>query len=168
MNKERLVYGIPGDNLVLLPEDAANAIAEDLAAIAAVRTYGEASRLPLQALSLPGLDDEHFYDGDLEDLDDEDLALLREDGMHFEDDPYDAWATNECENGDWPPRAATFALSCLPDELDDIGEEVEHFPMAPTLQIEPATEELLVAKLRRRGYPVRRDDALISRIDPYA
>jgi hypothetical protein len=65
------------------------------------------------------------------------------------------------------PLAATIALDDLPDDLDDIGEQVEHFPELPTLQIEPAEEEGLVADLRRRGYLVRRDDGLFQRINPY-
>jgi hypothetical protein len=169
MSEKRLVYGIVGGhNLVLLPEEVAEAVAEDLAAIAGVRTYGDASRLQLRVLSLPGLDDEQFYDGEVAALDEDEVADLRLEGMHFEDDPYDAWAISECQDGEWSPRAATLALDHLPEDLDDIGEQIEHFPMSPILQIEPSVEERLVELLRARGYVVRRDDALIARIDPYA
>jgi hypothetical protein len=68
---------------------------------------------------------------------------------------------------EWPAPAATFALSYLPEDLDDIGEEVEHFPFVPTLDIDPATDADLVETLRRRGYEVRRDDELIGRINGF-
>lgn len=83
------------------------------------------------------------------------LILLLEDTAH-------AWA-------DQPdaPLAATIALDDLPDDLDDIGEQVEHFPELPTLRIDPAVEDELVADLKGRGYQVRRDDGLFDRINPY-
>jgi hypothetical protein len=56
----------------------------------------------------------------------------------------------------------------LPDDLDDLVVEVEHFPNPPTLKLLSVSEADLVKTLKQRGYEVRRDDELISRIDPYA
>jgi hypothetical protein len=82
-------------------------------------------------------------------------------------DPYDATRSNECQDGNWPASAAAYALDALPEDLGDIGEQVEHFPNFPTLYIDPATEAELVETLTRRGYDVRRDDGLVRRTDPF-
>jgi hypothetical protein len=139
-----LVYGILSNNLILLPEDVALAVAEDIERISNLTTHGGARRLETKVLMVPGLDDE--------------------DHDPVDTDPYDVTVTSEYQNGDWPPRAATIALDVLPDDLDDIGQQSEHFPDYPTLSIEPATEQTLVEELRQRGYVVRRDDELIRRI----
>ena len=144
-SKATLVYGITDENLVLLPEEVALAVASDLAEIGLLKTYGEARRFEPKFLWVPGLDED-----DPEDQPDD-------------DDPYDAGATNECENGDWPPAAATIALDVFDDELEDIGEQREHFPGSPTLFIDPSSEDSTVQELRRRGYEVRRDDELMRR-----
>jgi hypothetical protein len=145
--KQRLVYGIVDDNLVLLPETAAKVFAEDHQAIWSLKTYGEARCFQRQSLNgVPGLDEDDYDD-------------IPADG-----DPYNVALTNEYQNGDWPPPAATIALDGLPDDLDDIGERIEHFPSFPTLHIDPGTEADLVWVLNQRGYEVRRDDELISRI----
>lgn len=144
--KQPLVYGIVNDNLVLMPEDVAKAFAEDLEEIWSLKTYGEARRFQPQSTQwVPGLDDE-------------------DDDIPADDDPYDVTLTNVYENGDWPAPAATIALDELPEDLDDIGEQIEHFPSFPTLYIDPATETELVRLLNQRGYEVRRDDELISHI----
>jgi hypothetical protein len=145
-----LVYGIVNENLVLLPEDVAQAVAEDLEAIGQFTTYGEARRFEPLYLGVPGLDDDDF----------EEVAA---DG-----DLYVVTATNEYQNGDWPPPVATVALENLPDDIQDIGEEVERFPSSPTLYIDPTSESHLLEDLRQRGYSVRRDDGLIQRIGSYA
>jgi hypothetical protein len=139
---KRLVYGIVNDNLVLLLEKVAEAYADDRQAIWALTTYGDARRFEPQGINRPpGLDEDDY------------------DEVPDDDDPYDANS-----DGDWPPSAATIALDMLPDDLSDIGEERDHFPNAPTLYIDPATEAELVETLRRRGYEVWRDDELIERI----
>lgn len=146
--KRNLVYGIPDDNLILLPEGVAMAMAGDLENIAVLKTYGEARRLETQLLMVPGLD-----------VDDE----IPADG-----DPYDYSATIEVQDGSWPPRVATVALDHLPDDLDDIGEEKEDLISSPILYINPAVEWELVQTLQLRAYEVRRDDDLIRGLDPYA
>jgi hypothetical protein len=50
------------------------------------------------------------------------------DDIPADEDPYSAALTSDYENGDWPPPAATIALDELPDDLEDIGEQIEHFP----------------------------------------
>jgi len=143
---KRIVYGIVNDNLVLLPEGVANAYAADHERIWALTTYGEARRFEPQGLNVaPGL------------WEDEDEPLA-------DDHPYDAALTNECQDGNWPPPAATIALDHLPDDLEDIGEERDRFPGFPILYIDPTTEADLVETLRQRGYEVRRDDKLIRSI----
>lgn len=147
-NKQRLVYGIVNDNLVLIPEDTAKAFAAEYQAIWSLKTYGEARRFQPRSLNgVPGLDQEEDYDD-----------------IPADEDPYDVALTNDYENGDWPPPAATIALDELPEDLEDIGEQIEHFPSFPTLYIDPATESELVRLLNQRGYEVRRDDGLINRI----
>jgi hypothetical protein len=144
--RQRLVYGIIDDNLILLPEEVAKAFAADYEAIWSLRTYGEARRFQPRSLrGVPGLDDKEYDD------------------IPADEDRYDAALTNECENGEWPPPAATIALDELPEDLDDIGEQIEHFPSFPALYIDPATEADLVRVLNQRGYEVRRDDGLINR-----
>jgi hypothetical protein len=145
--KQRLVYGIIDDNLVLLPEDTAKSFAADHQAIWLLKTFGEARRFQPQSLNgVPGLDEDEYDD------------------IPADEDPYDAALTNEYLNGDWPPPAATIALDELPDDLEDLGQQIEHFPSFPTLYIHPATEADLLRDLKRRGYAVRRDDGLIDRI----
>jgi hypothetical protein len=144
---KRLVYGILNDNLILLPEAVALAYAADHEAIWALTTYGVARRFePLGINRPPGLDEDDYDD------------------VPVDEDAYDAASTNEVLDDSWPPSAATIALDELPDDLSDVGEERDHFPNAPTLYIDPATEADLVETLRRRGYEVHRDDALIGRI----
>lgn len=140
----RLVYGVVNDNLILLPEDVAKAYVHDHEAIWALGTCGDARRFePLGINPPPGLE-EH-----------DDVGA---------DAPYDASVTNEFEDGTWPPSAATIALDALPEDLADVGEELDRFPGSPILYIDPATEEDLVETLRLRDYVVRRDDELIGRI----
>jgi len=143
---ERLGYGILNENLVLLPEDVARGAAKEIENIFRLRTFGEARRFEPQYVDVPGLDDDE-YD---EPPDDEDI--------------YDVTLTSVYLGEDWPPPAATFPLDDLPDDLDDIGEQIEHFPGYPTLYIDRATERDLVETLRRRGYDIRRDDELIGRL----
>lgn len=146
-SNQRLVYGIVNDNLVLLPEEVAKAFAADHEAICSLKTYGEARRFQRQSLNgVPGLDDDEHDD------------------IPADEDPYNVALTNDYENGDWPPLAATIALDEVPDDLDDIDEQIEHFPSFPTLFIDPATEADLVRVLNQRGYDVRRDDELINSI----
>jgi hypothetical protein len=141
-----LVYGIRADNLVLLPENLAKAISEDRQSIWQLRTFGDARRFEPKFLIVPGLDEDDY------------------DEVPLDEDPYDATLTNAYQNGDWPPGATTIALDYLPEDLDDIGEQKEHFPGFPTLYIDPATERDLVETLEQRSYSVRRDDDLIERI----
>ena len=150
MSNRNLVYGIPDSNLIVLPEGVAKAMVGDLENIAALKTYGEARRLETQLLIVPGLDEDDY------------------DEIPADGDPYNPSTTNECQDGNWPPSAATVALDHLADDLDDIGEEKEDLISAPTLYIDPATELELVETLRRRGYAARRDDDLIRSLDPYA
>jgi hypothetical protein len=146
-SKQRLVYGIVDDNLILLPEDTANAFAANYQATLSLKTYGEARRFLPQSLNgVPGLDEDVHDD------------------IPADEDPYNAVRTNEYENGDWPPPAATIALDELPDDPDDIGEQVEHFPNFAALYIDPASEADLVRVLTQRGHEVRRDDELIGRV----
>ncbi len=144
-----LVYGIKGDDLILLPETIAAAYAGDHRSIFGLRTYGDARRFKPKGMNpAPGLDEEE----------------LDEDDVPDDSDPYDATSTPEYENGDWPPSVATISLSCLPEDLSDVGQEKEQFPNSPILHIDPATEAELIKTLVRRGYTVRRDDDLISSI----
>lgn len=112
-----------------------------------LKTYGEARRFQLRSLNgVPGLDEDDYDD------------ILADGG------PYDVALTDAYENGNWPAPAATIALDELPEDLEDIGEQIEQFPSFPTLYIDPTTEADLVRGLNQRGYEVRRDDELIGRI----
>jgi hypothetical protein len=141
-----LVYGIVNENLVVLPEDVAKAVASDLEAIRQLTTYGDARRFEPQFLLVPGLDDGDY------------------DEVPADEDLYDVTLTNDYLDSNWPPPAATIALDYLPDDLEDIGEQTEHFPGFPALYIDPAAEADLVVALTRLGYDVRRDDELIKRV----
>ena len=85
------MYGVPSDNLVLLPEDLARAIADDRALVYGCRTYGDARKLVTQHEWVPGLDDEDLNE------------------PYADDRPYDPTETREASNGHWPSRAATIA-----------------------------------------------------------
>jgi hypothetical protein len=149
--REPLVYGILYDNLILLPESVAHVVRDDLRAILALQTYGEARRLFTMRVSVPGIDEE-----------DEGVESSPRDS-----EPYNAFDTAEYQNSDWPAPAATIALDEWPldvEDLDGIGEEVEYFPSFPRLQIDPAREAELVAKARERGFVIYRDDELIDEI----
>jgi hypothetical protein len=146
---KKLVYGVVDDNLVILPEEVAIAYASDHEAILALRTFGEAFRFePKVGNCPPGVDDWADYFEE----------------RPSDDEPYDAVAFLE----QWPeyewPTAATIALEEMPEDLDDIGEQVEHFPYVPTLQIDPELESQIVSTIRGRGYEIRRDDELIRRV----
>jgi hypothetical protein len=144
MTRFALVYGIVNENLVLLPEVVAKAVAEDLEAVWQLTTYGDARRFEPQFLLVPGLDEDDY------------------DEVPSDGDAYDLTLTNDYLDSNWPPPAATIALDYLPDDLEDIGEQKEHFANFPTLYVDPATEADLVEDLTRLGYDVRRDDELIS------
>lgn len=144
-----LVYGLLDENLVLLPVAVATAVAADLEGIFQLTTFGDARCFEPQYLMVPGLDEDDY------------------DEIPGDGDRYDATTTNECQDGNWPAPAATLALSALPEDLEDVGRQVEHFPNFPTLYIDPATEVDLVGTLTDRGYDVRRDDALIKRANAH-
>ena len=135
-------------SLVFLPEDIVQALERDYDTIRAITTLREARDTTLEVLDLPQLDDDDYED------------------PPDESDPYDPWETNLAVNGEWPPRLATFALELMPDDLDDIGEEEDHFPTLPVLHIDPATEQAVVAIVRQRGYEVQRDDQRLRELDP--
>jgi hypothetical protein len=147
---KKLVYGVVDDNLVILPEEVAIAYASDREAILALKTFGEAFRFKPKATNYPpGVDDWEDY-----------FEERPSDG-----EPYDAAAfLAQWEEYPWPPAAATIALEEMPEDLDDIGEQVEDFPYVPTLQIGPELESQIVSTIRSRGYEVRRDDELIRRV----
>jgi hypothetical protein len=145
-----LVYGVVDDNLVILPEEVALAYASDREAILALKTFGEAFRFKPKGINhAPGTDDwEEYFEE-----------------RPSDEEPYDAAAfLAQWPEVPWPPAAATIALEEMPEDLDDIGEQVEHFPYVPTLQISPELETQIVATIRSRGYGVRRDDELIRRV----
>jgi hypothetical protein len=146
---KQLVYGVIDDNLVILPEEVATAYASDREAILALKTFGEAFRFkPKGANYPPGVDWQEYLEE-----------------RPSDDEPYDAAAFPEqWPEYEWPPAAATIALEEMPEDLDDIGEQVDHFPHAPTIQIDPELESQVVATIRSRGYEVRRDDELIGRV----
>jgi hypothetical protein len=147
-SSQRLVYGIVNENQVLLPEEVAKTFATDHQALWLLETYGEARRFQPQSLDgVPGLDEDDY------------------DGIPADADPYEVALTYDYENGKWPTPAATIALDELLDDLDDIGEQIEHSPSFPTLYIDPATDADLVRVLNHRGYEARRDDELINRIE---
>ncbi|MGD0220686.1 MAG: hypothetical protein ABSC73_09580 [Acidimicrobiales bacterium] len=145
-----LVYGVVDDNLVILPEEVAVAYASDREAIFALKTFGEAIHFkPKAGNYAPGADDWEDYFEE----------------RPADDEPYDAAAfLEQWPEYEWPPAAATIALEEMPEDLDDIGEQVEDFPFVPTLQVSPELEAQIVSTIRGRGYEIRRDDELIWRV----
>lgn len=133
-----LVYGVDQhENLVVLPENVAQRVRRDFERISTVRTYGAARRLndDLEYLALP-LGDEEEDDAE----------------------PYDPWKFE-----DFPPNPATIALDELPEWLE-LGQEIDGFPLAPYLYINPAEEGRLLKLVRAEGYAIRRDDDLVRNI----
>jgi hypothetical protein len=60
-DRARLVYGVLGDTLVLLPEDVAKVYADDHSAIRQLKTFGDARRFqPCGINRPPGLDEDDY------------------------------------------------------------------------------------------------------------
>ncbi|HEY0688189.1 MAG TPA: hypothetical protein VGD71_04040 [Kribbella sp.] len=135
------MYGEEYGSLVFLDEPRAQAWTAELEAISRVSTFGEARALAVHGMWLPGIYDED----DVEE--------------HPDAEPYDP-----SDFDDWPGRAATLALDSWPEDLGDIGEQIDHRASVSYLYIDPAEEATVVATLRERGYIVRRDDSLFERM----
>jgi hypothetical protein len=148
MSDRDLVYGEERDSLVFLPERIANETADDLDRIRMLRTYGEARAIVTQRVWIPGID-----------IDEPDAPP--------DDDAYDAAATSECQDGDWPGSAATIALDALPEDLEDLGEERGNMTQLPWLFIDPHTEAEVLQYVRSLGYTARRDDSLFARLNQF-
>jgi hypothetical protein len=148
MSKASIVYGEERYSLVFLPEKRAREVAADLDAICGFTTHGEARAFTPKHMWAPGLEND-------------------EGGEYPDDEPYDAGQTAEVGEGDWPVLAATMATEDLPGEIQDLCEREWGFLSDPTLRVDPANEQQVVAAIRELGYDVHRDDALFSRLDPY-
>jgi len=141
LSATELVYGVLEDNLVLLPESFALALAADYRTLESVRTYGDARAAVMTHLELPGASDE-------------------ERDEHEDSEPY-----NPSEHDSWPIPVATWALDVLPEELE-IGEQQEEGLMGlPTLVIDPGSEAEVLAQVTRLGFTIRRDGDLIRALD---
>ena len=95
-----LVYGIINENLVLLPENVALAIAADLEVIWQLTTFGEARHCRTSLVGVPGLDDDDY------------------DEVPDDTAPYTAALTNECLEESWPHRRQLLpSITFLPTSM---------------------------------------------------
>ncbi|MEU5529313.1 hypothetical protein ABZ744_20480 [Micromonospora chersina] len=146
----RLVYGHAQlhDCLAFANADTAAEEAEEIKAIAAARTWGEARQVRTTHITNPCPDD---YDPEEDPADDEAFDI-NELGLVAE--------------GDWPPMVTARAFDLLPkDRQGRFGKT--HFTAlnGDFLELPRECEVELVAELRQLGYEVSRDDELINVLD---
>ncbi|MGV9370040.1 hypothetical protein [Micromonospora tulbaghiae] len=147
----RLVYGHAQlhDCLAFANADTAAQEAEEIKAIAAARTWGQARTLRTTHVSNPVHPED--YDPDEDPADDE---------------PFDINEVGSVMQGDWPPMVAGRALTLLPEDLQTrFGKQQFTALNGDLLEIPLSSEAELVDELRQRGYEVRRDDELINVLD---
>ena len=97
-------------------------------------------------------------------LDEDDYDEMPDDG-----DPYHATLTNECQDGNWPPRCDTRARCTTTEISTNIGRgggAISELPDCCTST--PPPRLTWWRTLTRRGYDVRRDDSLIKRANAYS
>ena len=153
-----IVYGHyqRDDAFIIFEESDVTALAEEIEAVMACETVGEARKLQetLSRTYLPG--------GDLEDGEGEPLP---------DDAPYDWTDTGEAQEGEWPPMAGGYALGDLPvDLLQELaahaGGHLIHTMSGSSFVIPLDREDALRGVLRSVGYEFRRDDGLVNSLNP--
>lgn len=147
----RLVYGHAQlhDCLAFADANTAAEEAEEIKALAAARTWGEARQVRMTHLSNPAAADEDFPDEDPAD-----------------NEPFEINELNSVAEGDWPPMVTERAFKLLPEDLQDqFGERRFTALNGDYLEIPVDREGELVAELRKRGYEVSRDDEVINVLD---
>lgn len=147
----RLVYGHARLHNCLAFADAGTAAeeAEEIKAITAARTWGEARQIRTTHISNPAAPDDDYPDENPAD-----------------DEPFDVTELNVVSEGDWPPMVTSRAFKLLPKDLiDRFGTSQFTALNGDYLEIPLEREAELVAELRQRGYEVSRDDELINVLD---
>ncbi|WP_120689230.1 hypothetical protein [Micromonospora musae] len=144
---QHLVYGYTQSHDCLAIADAATAAeeAEEIKALGAARTWGEARQVPMTHLWSPAGPDYHDpRDG------------------YADDKPFDITQVSAVADGNWPPMVTERAFTVLPQDLQDrYGKRQVTVHSGEYLDIPLDCEADLVAELRLRGYKVTRDDELI-------
>ena len=146
---QRLVYGlIPHQSsLVFLPEPEAIGLAKELSEILSLKTVGEARAYRPSYTEVP----------DLESLDDDEA---------LDGDAYSAIDSEAHADGDWPKMVTQRALESLPAAVSSaVGQQVDTVLNGTYLEIPPASEKEVIAKLETFGFVCRRDDELILRCE---
>jgi hypothetical protein len=147
----RLVYGHAKDHDCLAFADGETAVeeAEEIRAIAASRTWGEARRVAPSHTWNPAADE-----------------YAEEE--HADDEPFDIGELSPVQDGDWPPMVTSRAMDLLPQDLQERFGEVQDTRLnADYLEIPLDREAELTAELRARGFDVTRDDDTINMLDGY-
>ncbi|QGN48634.1 hypothetical protein GKC29_18575 [Micromonospora sp. WMMC415] len=147
----RLVYGHAQlhDCLAFADADTAAEEAEEIKALAAARTWGEARQVQMTHLWNPAGPE----------------CYEPEDG-YPDDRPFKINDVGSVMEGDWPRMVTERAFELLPEDLQDrFGKR--HFTAhnGDYLEIPIDHESELVAELREHGYEVTRDDELINVLD---
>ncbi len=159
---QRILYGAdPATGLLCFVEESyGRALAEEVAAVKACTTVGEAMELDqrLQLTTAPGAP-----------VDEDEMVELE----LAPDSPYDWSESGPAADGDWPPMPSALAFKtfrCEDREAWDLlsGEvqaRVESTVLnGEILEIVPEREKDLLAVLSRLGVQAMRDDAIIASI----
>lgn len=155
----KIVYGEYDRDgaFIIFKETAASGLAEEIAAIEACRTVGEARRLNDSVVYT-------YVPGGVDDFPDEDGEPLPDDA------PYNSDDIGEVQDGEWPPMAGAHALDALPPDLvglliDKADGRLVHTMSGSALNIPLTREEDLVSVIRSAGYSVYRDDGLVNSLN---
>jgi hypothetical protein len=147
----RLVYGHAQlhDCLAFADANTAAEEAEEIKALGAARTWGQARQVQMTHLSNPAGPDYYEPEDDCAD-----------------DQPFDINELGTVVEGDWPRMVTERAMELLPEDLQDrFGKRHLTAHNGDFLEIPIDHESELVAELRERGYEVSRDDELINVLD---
>ncbi|MEU4477762.1 hypothetical protein AB0F68_06795 [Micromonospora sp. NPDC023966] len=151
-NPRRLVYGHAQlhDCLAFADANTATEEAEEIKALAAARTWGEARQVQMTHLWNPAGPE----------------CYEPEDDDYADGKPFDINELGTVMEGDWPRMVTERALELLPEDLQDrFGKRQFTAHNGDFLEIPIDHESELVAELRERGYEVTRDDELINVLD---
>lgn len=151
----RLVYGIfdSEDTIVLLPEQVAIEMVEEIEAVTEARTYGDLRRVTLRHLPSPEPDPDST-----------------EEPAPPDDAPWDVEKIIDHDSTLWPPMVANYLQEneVVPRSvLDRIGAPVETMWDGPSFVIPPANEQELLDVLAQAGFESRRDDELLTRCQTF-
>jgi hypothetical protein len=167
--ENQLVYGILGDNLVIIREEEAIRWARKWEAIQSSETWADFIRLSsqddfdeliLEILEILG--HEALYPNYKmgEDL----SSYITDLELPQPDDPFTTDVLPGWDEGEYMPLPEQEILAWLPEELHEHLGEMELHPTKEFIyRILPENEKIVVTTLEASGFQIRRDDSLIQK-----